>query len=297
MHDEIRGEDIVETVEVDGWDIYMREVGRVRRLTPADELELGRRFAHGDAQALRQMIEANLRLVIAVAKRYRHEGLTLADLVQEGNIGLLRAAQKFDYRKGYRFSTYAIWWIRQAIRRAAAHQAYAMHVPVHIQERTDPGERALISPHPPCGDGAPADTEQAKAGISAQTLDLARRAQQTVSLDRVTGEDEAALAETVPDLATPSPFDVASNRLLHERLMDLVTELPERERMVVGLRFGLIGGQACTSTEVAQRIHLSRERVRQLEMAALAKLRDAPGAVDLVEFFSSGCRRQHTIDR
>jgi RNA polymerase primary sigma factor len=150
----------VETVEVDGWDTYMREVGRVRRLTPADELELGRRIAHGDAQALRQMIEANLRLVIAVAKRYRHEGLTLADLVQEGNIGLLRAAQKYDYRKGYRFSTYAIWWIRQAVRRAAANQAYAMHIPVHIQEGTGEAERALTSSHLPGGDdGAPVDTE------------------------------------------------------------------------------------------------------------------------------------------
>ena len=278
----------METVEVDGWDTYMREVGRVRRLTPADELELGRRIAHGDAQALRLMIEANLRLVIAVAKRYRYEGLALADLVQEGNIGLLRAAQKYDYRKGYRFSTYAIWWIRQAVSRAVANQAYAMHIPVHIQERMGLAQRALTSPHPPGGDGAPVDTEQAKAGISAQTLDLARRAQQTVSLDHVTGEDDAALAETVPDLAAPSPFDVASNRLLRERLMDLLAELPERERMVVGLRYGLIDGQACTSAEVAQRIHLTRERVRQLEAAALARLRRAPGAVDLVEFLSPG---------
>ena len=279
----------METAGVDGWDTYMREVGRVRRLTRADELELGQRIAHGDAQALRRMIEANLRLVIAVAKRYRHEGLTLADLVQEGNIGLLRAAQKYDYRKGYRFSTYAIWWIRQAASRAMANQAYAVNIPVHIQERKAQAERALPSPHPPGGDnGAPVDMEQAKAEISAQILDLARRAQQTVSLDRVTGEDEAAFAETVPDLAAPSPFDVASNHLLRERLMDLLTELPERERMVVGLRYGLIDGQACTSAEVAQRIHLSRERVRQIEGAALAKLRHAPGAADLVEFVSSG---------
>jgi RNA polymerase primary sigma factor len=281
----------METAEVDGWDIYMREVGRVRRLTPADELELGRRIAHGDAQALRRMVEANLRLVIAVAKRYHHEGLALADLVQEGNIGLLRAAQKYDYRKGYRFSTYAIWWIRQAVSRAVANQAYAIHVPVHIQERIGPAKRALTSPHPPADDGVPVDTEQDKAGISAQTLDLAQRAQQTVSLDRVSSDDEAALAETVPDLTAPSPFDVASNRLLRERLMDLLTELPERERLVVGLRYGLIDGQACTSAEVARRIHLTRERVRQLEVAALAKLRHAPGAMDLVEFVLPGHAR------
>src|SRR5437016_4228306 len=132
--DDTGEQDTVEMVVVDGWDAYMHEVGRVRRLTPTDELELGRRIAHGDTQALHQMVEANLRLVIAVAKRYRGEGIVMQDLVQEGNIGLLRAAQKFDYRKGHRFSTYAIWWIRQAVRRAVAHHAYALHVPVHIQE-------------------------------------------------------------------------------------------------------------------------------------------------------------------
>jgi RNA polymerase sigma factor (sigma-70 family) len=174
----------VEMVVVDGWDAYMHEVGRVRRLTPTDELELGRRIVHGDTQALHQMVEANLRLVIAVAKRYRGEGIVMQDLVQEGNIGLLRAAQKFDYRKGYRFSTYAIWWIRQAVRRAVAHQAYAIHVPVHIQEGRGQAERALTGAPPPDGDArAPADAERGAAEFSAQTLDLARRAQQTVSLE------------------------------------------------------------------------------------------------------------------
>src|ERR671933_102006 len=138
--DDIGEQDTVEMVVVDGWEAYMHEVGRVRRLTPTDELELGRPIAHGDTQALHQMVEANLRLVIAVAKRYRREGIAMQDLVQEGNIGLLRAAQKYDYRKGYRFSTYAIWWIRQAVSRAVANQAYVIRVPVHVQERMGPAE-------------------------------------------------------------------------------------------------------------------------------------------------------------
>jgi RNA polymerase primary sigma factor len=283
--DEVGEEGAVETAEVDGWDTYMREVGQVRRLTPADELELGRRIAHGDAQALRQMIEANLRLVIAVAKRYRGEGIALADLVQEGNIGLLRAAQKYDYRKGYRFSTYAIWWIRQAVRRAVAHQAYAIHVPVHIQEGRGQAERALTGVPPPDGDDrAPADAERGAAEFSAQTLDLVRRAQQTVSLERTIGEGDSVLAEIVPDLDTPSPFDVASNGLLRGRLMDLLAELPEREQTIVSLRYGLLDGRAYTCTEVGERIHLTRERVRQLEVAALRKLRHAPSAADLAGF-------------
>ena len=286
--DDIGEQDTVEMVVVDGWDAYMHEVGRVRRLTPTDELELGRRIAHGDTEALHQMIEANLRLVIAVAKRYRGEGIVMQDLVQEGNIGLLRAAQKFDYRKGHRFSTYAIWWIRQAVRRAVAHQAYAIHVPVHIQEGRGQAERALTGAPPSDGDArAPADAERGAAEFSAQTLDLARRAQQTVSLERAIGEGDSVLAEIVPDLDAPSPFDVASNRLLGERLMDLLAELPERERTIVGLRYGLVNGQAYTCTEVGQRIHLTRERVRQLEVAALRKLRHAAPRADLAGFLSS----------
>ncbi len=277
-----------ETTEVDGWATYMREIGQVRRLTPAEELALGARIADGDDAALRRMVEANLRLVIAVAKRYRHEGIGMQDLVQEGNIGLLRAAQKFDYRKGYRFSTYAIWWIRQAVSRAVANQAYAIRVPVHIQEGLGQAERILAGAQAAkdmddvsdAGDGrSPAAP---RSPISAETIELARRARQTLSFDQASGDDdEAALSEAIADTQVPSPFEVASTHLLRERLVGLLHDLPVRERLILSLRYGLVDGRPRTCAEVGEEIHLTRERVRQLEALALGKLRHAPQSVAL----------------
>jgi len=289
-----------QTHEVDGWAAYMREIGRVRRLTPAEELELGERIAHGDDLALRRMVEANLRLVIAVAKRYRHEGIGLQDLIQEGNIGLLRAAQKFDYRKGYRFSTYAIWWIRQAVSRAVANQAYAIRVPVHIQEGMGQAERALAELQTrdkaaePAEPAAPAEAPALPAlpaspssPISSATLELARRARQTVSLERSVGDDEdAVLAEAVADEDATSPFDAAANSLLRNRLLELLTDLPDRERAIITLRYGLVDGRPRTCAEVGERVHLTRERVRQLEVLALGRLRHGPGGHDLAAYLS-----------
>ena len=274
--------------DLQGWAAYMREVGRVRRLTPDEEITLGRRVADGDEEALHRMVEANLRLVVAVAKRYRHEGIGMLDLVQEGNIGLLRAAQKFDYRKGYRFSTYAIWWIRQAVSRAVANQAYAIRVPVHIQEGMGQAERALMAAEAP-DDGAEIDSAfqpspTAQPHVSAATLDLARRARQMLSLERVSGEDDAALSDAVADVDAPSPFEVASNQLLRERLDELLAGLPERERAIVTLRYGLVDGRPRTCAEVGKSIHLTRERVRQLEVLALHKLRQAPHGKELQGF-------------
>jgi RNA polymerase primary sigma factor len=267
----------------DGWAIYMRDIGQVRRLTAAEELELGQRIKEGDRAALQRMVEANLRLVVSVAKRYRHEGLPLHDLVQEGNIGLMRAAQKFDYHKGFRFSTYAIWWIRQAVSRAVANQAYAIRVPVHIQEAMGQAERALV----PIEEGDDTLPGAAREPLSAQTVELARRARQTVSLERTVGEDDdATLAEAVADVDAPSPFEVTSNHALHERLMELLQGLPARERAIVSLRYGLVDGQPHTCAEVGQRIHLTRERVRQLEAIALDQLRHAPGGAALESFLS-----------
>ncbi len=290
--------------DVDGWSAYMREIGRISRLTPDQEIELGRRIASGDGDALRQMVEANLRLVIAVAKRYRHEGIGLQDLIQEGNIGLLRAAQKFDYRKGYRFSTYAIWWIRQAVSRAVANQAYAIRVPVHIQEGMGQAERiaAGIQRAQEAQEAqaqgrdemdangtpvAPPTTPATTTTISQETLDLARRARQTVSLERATGDDEdALLAEAVADETSPSPFDAAANSLLRSRLLELLTDLPDRERVIIALRYGLVDGRPHTCAEVGERIHLTRERVRQLEVLALGRLRQGSGSSDLAAYLS-----------
>ncbi len=287
------GSGVEATVEVDGWATYMREIGQVSRLTPAEELALGARIANGDEVALRRMVEANLRLVIAVAKRYRHEGIGLQDLVQEGNIGLLRAAQKFDYRKGYRFSTYAIWWIRPAVSRAVANQAYAIRVPVHIQEGMGQAERLLAAAATPpdsggvqerMGDEATTGTRastgtgaSSPSSISPETIELARRARQTLSFDQAGGDDdEATLAEAIADTQTPSPFEVASNNLLRERLAALLQDLPAREQAIVSLRYGLVDGRPRTCAEVGEQIHLTRERVRQLEVLALGKLRHAP---------------------
>ncbi len=283
-----------ETTEVDGWATYMREIGQVSRLTPAEELALGARIAGGDNDALRCMVEANLRLVIAVAKRYRHEGIGMQDLVQEGNIGLLRAAQKFDYRKGYRFSTYAIWWIRQAVSRAVANQAYAIRVPVHIQEGLGQAER-LLAGSPTTGDrddgsdaGGAGDARRLTAPvalrspISAETIELARRARQTLSFDQASGEDDdSVLSEAIADTQAPSPFEVTSAHMLRERLVALLQDLPARERAIVSLRYGLVDGRPRTCAEVGEEIHLTRERVRQLEALALGKLRHAPHSVAL----------------
>ncbi len=260
-----------------GWSTYLREVARVPRLTPEQERDLGRRIAGGDRRALVEMVEANLRLVIAVAKRYRHEGVEMQDLVQEGNIGLLRAAEKFDYRKGYRFSTYAIWWIRQAVSRTVANNAYAIRVPVHIQEGLGQMERRH---------DAALTSETPRTDASSETLELVKRARQTVSLERAAGDDDAVLAEAVPDENAASPFDVACNNLLRERLLEMLAGLPERERTIVSLRYGLVDGRAHSCAEVGEHIHLTRERVRQLEVLALHKLREAPGGTDLAQLMA-----------
>ena len=263
-----------------GWTAYMHDIGRVSRLSPDDELELGRRIAAGDGQALQRMVEANLRLVIAVAKRYRHEGIDLQDLVQEGNIGLLRAAQKFDYRKGYRFSTYAIWWIRQAVSRAVSNQAHAIRVPVHIQESMGQAERTLAP------DGADMERGPASQYLSAETRELARRAHQTISLECTVGDDDATLAEVIPDEHTPAPLEQVCNQVLRERLLELLATLPERDRAIITLRYGLVDGQQRTCAEVGKRVHLTRERVRQVEVLALNKLRHTPGGAELAGFLS-----------
>ena len=275
----------------DGTMIYLNDISRLPRLTPAEEIELGYRIAQGDEVALRRMVESNLRLVVSVAKRYRNEGLSLLDLVQEGNIGLMRAAKKFDYTKGYRFSTYAIWWIRQAVTRAIANQGQTIRVPVHVTEslsRLNREEWLRVG-----GDGEDPPTPGASAARPAnapseQIVEAVRLVQQPLSLERTVGDDsDAFLSDAVEDTNAISPVAAADNALLRDRLLELLQRLPERERMVLELRYGLVDGHPRTLKEVSRRFGLTRERIRQLENSALAHLRVSGRQFGLEEYLLS----------
>jgi RNA polymerase primary sigma factor len=279
---------IEESWSDDGTMIYLNDISRLPRLTPQEEIELGCRIAQGDEAALRRMVECNLRLVVSVAKRYRNEGLSLLDLVQEGNIGLMRAAKKFDYTKGYRFSTYAIWWIRQAVTRAIANQGQTIRVPVHVTEslsRLNREEWLRVGgdgeePPPPCACAArPANVP------SEQIVEAVRMVQQPLSLERTVGDDnDAFLGDAVEDTNATSPVAAADNALLRDRLLELLQRLPERERMVLELRYGLVDGHPRTLKEVSRQFGLTRERIRQLENSALAHLRVSGRQFGLEEY-------------
>ncbi len=271
----------------DGTTLYLHDISRLPRLTATEEVELGRRIAEGDDAALRRMIESNLRLVVSVAKRYRNEGLSLLDLIQEGNIGLMRAALKFDHTRGYRFSTYAIWWIRQAVTRAIANQGQTIRVPVHVAESVsrmnrdewlragggeDPSEHSAESP-------------RAAALLSERTLEAVRQIQQPLSLERSIGdENDAFLSDAVEDVNAVSPVLAAENTILRSRLLELLEDLPERERVVLELRYGLVDGHPRTLKEVSRQFGLTRERIRQLETAALSHLRHSGHECGLDEY-------------
>jgi RNA polymerase primary sigma factor len=275
------------TSDHDSLATYLREIARVPRLTPAEEQALGKRVAAGDEEALHRLVEANLRLIVAVARRYHHVGIALHDLVQEGNIGLLRAAQTFDYRTGNRFSTYAVWWIRQAVSRAFANQAYAIRVPLHLHEVMGHAERDATQ----AADDMPVAGQRQggeKHVPSAEALNRARQARQTVSLDRMLAEDGAAdaVADAVADADAPSPFDVTANRVLRERLIGSLEGLAARERAVVSLRYGLVDGHSWTCAEVGAHLHLTRERTRQIEVLALKKLRYGAAGAELEQYLA-----------
>jgi RNA polymerase primary sigma factor len=254
---------------------FLDGIAETPLLTAAEELELAKRIERGDLVAKDHMIRANLRLVVSIAKRYRNQGLPFLDLIQEGTVGLIRAVEKFDYRKGFKFSTYATWWIRQAISRGIADKARTVRIPIHIDnvlKKLDGAQRKLES----SGDRDPTVEEiAALAGVDPVEADvIMRAAQPLVSLDKPVGTDAdaAEFGDLIPDETTQSPFDAAMESIMHERLYAVLEHLPYRERRILVLRYGLGGEEPQTVDKVAKMFNVTRERVRQIEEAALRKL-------------------------
>jgi RNA polymerase primary sigma factor len=270
------------TVEptLDSLRLYLRSIGRVELLTAAQEVALARRIERGDMDAKRHMIEANLRLVVSIAKSYLGRGLTFLDLIQEGSMGLIRAVEKFDYRRGYKFSTYATWWIRQAVTRAIADKGRTIRIPVHMVEKLNRvvhAERQLVQE---LGREPVAAEIAAELQITVREVrDVWRMAQQPISLEKPVGEeDDSSLGDFVEDTTAESPFELASERLRRENLRRALAALPEREREVIELRFGLTGQRPYTLEEVGRAFNVTRERIRQIESHTLKKLEALPEA-------------------
>jgi RNA polymerase primary sigma factor len=273
------------TVEpsLDSLRLYLREIGKVPLLTADQEVYLAKRIERGDMFAKTQMIEANLRLVVSIAKSYLGRGLSFLDLIQEGSLGLIRAVEKFDYRKGYKFSTYATWWIRQAVTRAIADKARTIRIPVHMVEKLNKVvhiERQLVQRlgREPRPDEIAAELEIA----TGEVREILRMAQHPVSLEKPIGEEEdSELGDFVEDDLAESPDEHASLSLRREDIEHALSSLPERERRVIELRFGLTGGQPCTLEEVGKAFGVTRERIRQIENNTLKKLESLPEAQGL----------------
>ena len=270
------------TVEpsLDSLRLYLRSIGQVDLLTAAQEVELAKRIERGDMLAKRQMVEANLRLVVSIAKGYLGRGLSFLDLIQEGSLGLIRAVEKFDYRRGYKFSTYATWWIRQAVTRAIADKARTIRIPVHMVEklnRVAHVERQLVQSL-----GREPEPDEIAAELRwplDEVRDILRVSQLPVSLEKPVGdEDESELGDFVADEEVAEPFEEASEHLQREGVRKALDSLPERERQVIELRYGLSGLEPLTLEEVGRTFGVTRERIRQIETNTLKKLRGLPEA-------------------
>ena len=255
--------------------MYLREIGKIPLLTKEEEVELAKRVEAGDEEAKKKLIEANLRLVVSIAKKYIGRGLSFLDLIQEGNLGLIRAVEKFDYRKGFKFSTYATWWIRQAITRAIADQARTIRIPVHMAETINKLIRVSRQLVQQLGrEPTVEEIAQALELPPEKVEDIQRIAQEPVSLETPIGEEEdSQLGDFIEDKDSPNPEEATAGQLLREQLEEMLGELTEREREVLRLRFGLEDGRAHTLEEVGKRFNVTRERIRQIEAKALRKLR------------------------
>jgi RNA polymerase primary sigma factor len=265
---------------LDSLRLYLREIGKVPLLTADQEISLAKRIERGDMNAKQHMIEANLRLVVSIAKGYLGRGLSFLDLIQEGSLGLIRAVEKFDYRKGFKFSTYATWWIRQAVTRAIADKARTIRIPVHMVEKLNKVvhiERQLVQR---LGrEPLPEEIADELDIAPDEVREILRMAQLPISLEKPIGEEEdSSLGDFVPDEQAESPFDTASLSLRREDVELALASLPERERRVIELRYGLDGSQPCTLEEVGRAFGVTRERIRQIENNTLKKLEGLPEA-------------------
>ncbi len=268
--------------------MYLKEIGKVPLLTPEEEIDLATRMADGDEAAKQRMTEANLRLVVSIAKRYVGRGMLFLDLIQEGNLGLIKAVEKFDYTKGYKFSTYATWWIRQAITRAIADQARTIRIPVHMVEtinKTIRVSRQLLQElgHDPSAEEIAAEMDMPVDKVR----DILKIAQEPVSLETPIGEEEDShLGDFIPDEDASEPAEAASFSLLREQLEEVLDTLAPREKKVLELRFGIVDGRSRTLEEVGKEFNVTRERIRQIEAKALRKLRHPSRSKKLKDFLS-----------
>ena len=282
-------EEIFETLDLqvgdgdpttDSLALFLREIGRIRLLTPAEEVELAKRIGRGDMAAKSQMVEANLRLVVSIAKRYRNQGLPFLDLIQEGTIGLVRAAEKFDHPRGFKFSTYATWWIRQAVARALADKARTIRIPVHVVEKLNSIARAERELRVSLRRDPTAKEIAQAVGIAERDVEEIKRvAQAPISLEKPVGEDEESeLRDLLEDVSAHRPDEAVETVLVVETLTQALSMLSERERRVLELRYGLNGGRPRTLDEVGRNFNVTRERIRQIESQCLRKLAALAGS-------------------
>ncbi|MBQ3527294.1 MAG: RNA polymerase sigma factor RpoD [Clostridia bacterium] len=266
--------------------MYLKEIGKVALLDADKELEIAERMANGDEAAKQMLIEANLRLVVSIAKRYVGKGMFFLDLIQEGNLGLMKAVEKFDFTKGFKFSTYATWWIRQAITRAIADQARTIRIPVHMVETIHKVSRYQRQLLQELGHEATADEVAEKIGMSPEKVrEIMKIAQDPVSLETPIGEEEDShLGDFIPDDDSPAPQDAASYAMLREQIREVLHTLTPREEQVLKLRYGLEDGRTHTLEEVGKKFDITRERIRQIEAKALRKLRHPSRSKRLKDF-------------
>lgn len=268
--------------------MYLKDIGRVPLLSADREVELAERLLNGDESAKNQLVESNLRLVVSIAKRYVGKGMYFLDLIQEGNLGLMKAVEKFDYTKGYKFSTYATWWIRQAITRSIADQARTIRIPVHMVETIHKVSKASRQLVQELGRDPTATEIGELVGLdAARVSDIMKIAQDPISLETPIGEeDDSHLGDFIPDSDTLTPSDAAAYQLMREQLNNVLSTLTPREELVLKLRFGLTDGRARTLEEVGQEFDITRERIRQIEAKALRKLRHPSRSKKLKDYLN-----------